>query len=229
MNNSDRIQRELRGVEGMKFNELEYALIEGNQVARILNANKFVGANASEWNLYKLSNPKVLHIATHGFFIQEKRTNKQEILQLNPDAIATTTDPMSRSGVVLAGANQATELAKSGYDGFATALEISEMNLAGTDLVVLSACDTGKGDLTSSEGVFGLRRAVKFAGAKSLIMSLIKVPDNSTQKLMERFYSNYTKGKGKHNSLRLAQISLLSNPQTKHPIHWAGFVLIGQR
>ncbi len=141
--------------------------------------------------------------------------------------------PMIRSGLVLSGANNDEELRKAGLaDGWATALELSQMDLRGTELVVLSACETARGDVKGAEGVFGLQRAFRFAGAQSLIMSLFKVPDDSTRALMTSFYGKWKPGApegSKLKALRETQLSMLKNPATRHPRHWAGFVLMGER
>jgi len=109
-------------------------------------------------------------------------------------------------------------------DGILTAEEISQMNLKGTDLVVLSACMTGLGNIETPEGAFGLQRAFKLAGVKSIVMSLWEVPDQATAKLMSIFYSNLAKGKERHESFR--QAILLLKKEYDNPYYWAGFVML---
>ncbi len=218
---------QFRGAEGMKFVALPGTESEGKLISKKISANLFTGANASESNLYKIKSPKILHLATHGFFFSVQPQEINADFFISNASPTPNEDPMSKSGIVLSGANNPSEMAKHGYDGWATALEISEMDLSGTDLVVLSACETGKGTENVGEGVFGLRRAFRFAGAKTIIMSLLKVPDESTKQLMTLFYDNYSKNIGKLQALRKAQMTMLKNPKTKHPINWAGFVLIG--
>jgi CHAT domain-containing protein len=137
--------------------------------------------------------------------------------------------PMIRSGLILAGAQQAWSTGKAPEnreDGILTAYEISQMNLSNTELVVLSACETGLGDIEGNEGVYGLQRAFKIAGAKYLLMSLWKVNDQSTHELMTDFYQQWLeKGLSIPAAFRTAQ----SNMQKKYPdapYHWAGFVLV---
>ena len=142
-------------------------------------------------------------------------------------------NPMLRSGIVLAGANDEEKLRGANFlPGWVTALDISLMDLRGTELVVLSACNTGRGEVKLSEGVFGLQRAFKFAGAQSLVMSLFDVPDTSTHKLMADFYDNWKPGSPsgtKQQALHAAKLKLLKDPKTASPKNWAGFVLLGDR
>jgi CHAT domain-containing protein len=130
---------------------------------------------------------------------------------------------MLRSGIVLAGANNDSNT-DSENDGFLSAQEIARMNLSNLDLAVLSACETGLGEIIGSEGVFGLQRAFKLAGAKSLIMSLWKVPDAQTSELMGYFYNNYMKGMTKSFALKEAQ--LIMKQKYKNPFYWGGFILL---
>lgn len=166
--------------------------------------------------------PRVLHIATHAYFCPE---TERDVLS----------NPLLRSGLVLTGANQTIgqldDDRTDGEDGILTALEISGLNLVGTELVVLSACQTGIGDLQSCEGVFGLRRAFQHAGARSIVMSMFDVPDETTPELMERFYENWLSGQSKAAALRNASLSILRERREKygsaHPLFWGGFILSG--
>ena len=141
-------------------------------------------------------------------------------------------DPMRRSGIVLAGANAVEEADQAGVeDGWVTAEEISLMNLRGTDMVVLSACETGLGDVRLGEGVFGLRRAFLNAGARTLVTSLFEVPDAETRALMRHFYEELAKGTNKLDALHAAKTMLrkerLEKNEAAHPFFWASFILIG--
>ena len=135
---------------------------------------------------------------------------------------------MIRSGLILAGAQQAWSTGKAPEnreDGILTAYEISQMNLSGTELVVLSACETGLGDIEGNEGVYGLQRAFKIAGAKYLIMSLWKVNDLSTREFMTAFYTQWLEnGTTIPDAFRVAQQNMKA--KYKDPYHWAGFVLV---
>jgi len=132
-----------------------------------------------------------------------------------------------RSGLVLSGANRVWkggETIEEMEDGILTAYEIVNMDLRNTDLVVLSACDTGLGEIHSSEGVFGLQRAFRLAGAKAIIMSLRKVDDNATVEFMQLFYKMYLKGKSKHEAFRKVQQKMKKRKYS--PEVWAAFVLV---
>ncbi len=136
---------------------------------------------------------------------------------------------MIRSGLLLAGANQAWKTGQSAQldmeDGILTAYEISQLDLSNTELVVLSACETGLGDIQGNEGVYGLQRAFKIAGAKYLIMSLWQVPDFQTQELMTLFYQNWlTQNQPLPEAFRAAQQAI--REKYLHPYFWAGFVLV---
>jgi CHAT domain-containing protein len=202
---------------------------EGAAVARLLgesdrfNVSYLESGDAREGALKSLRQaPRVLHIATHGYFCAEA----------DRDALS---NPLLRSGLVLAGANrtigQLDEERPDTEDGILTALEASGLNLVGTDLVVLSACQTGIGEVQSGEGVFGLRRAFQHAAARSVIMSMFVVPDESTSMLMERFYENWLSGDSKSTALRNASLSILNerreNKESTHPLYWGGFILVG--
>ena len=136
---------------------------------------------------------------------------------------------MIRSGLILSGGNHAWQTGKPfrpGFeDGILTAYEISQMNLSNTELVVLSACETGLGDIQGNEGVYGLQRAFKIAGVKYLIMSLWQVPDFHTQELMTTFYSKWLEDKMNiPDAFRAAQ--KVMKDKFKEPFYWAGFVLV---
>jgi len=116
-------------------------------------------------------------------------------------------------------------------DGWVTAEEIALLNLQGTELVVLSACQTGLGDIKTGEGVYGLRRAFLYAGAQTLVTSLFEVPDSETRELMKRFYTGVNAGQGKLRALHSAQRSFIDERRkmhdAAHPFFWASFVLVG--
>lgn len=220
-----------------KWEPLAGAMAESEGVAPLLGADLFVGEDASEESLMALKRPTVLHIATHGFFYPpafDERAS-QAVLEGNGigRGLKVADSPMLRSGLILAGANDEEDLRREGaMDGWGTALELSQMDLRGTELVVLSGCETGRGDYRLGQGVFGLQRAFKYAGAKTLVMSLFKVPDTSTRSLFEKFYSAWRPGMQegtKLKAMRDAQLALLRDPSTKNPKNWAGFVLLGGR
>jgi CHAT domain-containing protein len=136
-----------------------------------------------------------------------------------------TENPLLRSGLALAGFNPRSS---GGEDGVLTALEASQLNLFGTQLVVLSACETGLGDIANGEGVYGLRRAFAIAGAETQLMSLWQVDDFGTQSLMARYYENLTAGMGRSEALRQVQLEMIRADDTySHPYYWAAFILAG--
>jgi CHAT domain-containing protein len=132
--------------------------------------------------------------------------------------------PLLRAALVLAGAQAAPSGARD--DGLATALEIAGMNLRGTQLVVLSACDTGRGEVRAGQGVFGLRRALVVAGAETVVSSLWRVDDDATRDLMSRHYAKLLKGDGRAEALRAASQEVRA--ARSHPYYWAPFVAVGK-
>jgi CHAT domain-containing protein len=172
---------------------------------------------ATENALKQVKKPEILHIATHGFFLSTPQTNNNQTSQ-NFD------NPLLRSGLVLAGVklNQS-----AGDDGVLTALETTSLNLVGTKLVVLSACETGKGDITTGEGVYGLRRALILAGSESQLISLWKVSDDANKDLMIAYYTRLLKGEGRSEALRQIQLEMLKSENQNHPFYWASFIPSG--
>lgn len=144
-------------------------------------------------------------------------------------------DPLLRSGLIFAGANlmgASDGTTKDVGDGWVTAEDVSQMDLQGTDLAVLSACETGLGDVKVGDGVQGLQRAFLLAGARSLIMSLYSVPDAESRELMRDFYGSLKAGKSKAAALHEAELKMIRERRTKggaaHPFFWASFVLVGE-
>ena len=158
---------------------------------------------------------RALHIATHGFYWTESEARQLKNLDFlmfgdNQSPRYTEDKALTRSGLLMAGANNALmglELPEEVDNGILTAKEIAGLDLRGMDMVVLSACQTGLGEITG-DGVFGLQRGFKKAGVNSLLMSLWKVDDKATQMLMTQFYANLIAGMGKHDALREAQRAL---------------------
>jgi CHAT domain-containing protein len=133
-------------------------------------------------------------------------------------------NPLLRSGLALAGFNPRKS---SGEDGVLTAFEATGLNLLGTQLVVLSACETGLGDVVNGEGVYGLRRAFVIAGAESQMISLWKVSDSGTKDLMSAYYQKLLTGEGRSEALQKTQLELLQIPKYRHPYYWAAFIFSG--
>ena len=188
----------------------------------------YTGLGGSEEAFKKLGDlggsPRILHLATHGYFFP----NRHQADETGP-AFQVSEQPMIRSGLILAGGNYAWKngrpIRPGADDGILTAYEIAQLDLSKTELVVLSACETGLGDIRGTEGVYGLQRAFKLAGAKYVLMSLWQVPDFQTQELMTAFYYNWLKeGMEIPAAFRAAQAEL--RKQYPEPFLWAGFVLL---
>jgi len=205
------------------------------------NATSYTGANATETSVKSLSGKDtgILHISTHGFYYTESQAKKKEklcFLSFDDKHQTNYEDKtLTRSGLLMAGAKltiDGKDMPMDSDDGILTAQEISMLDLRGTDLVVLSACETARGDIMQGEGVFGLQRGFKKAGAKSILMSLWKVSDVSTEILMTEFYKNLCEGKSKRESLRLAQKMVREykddegNLLFQNPHYWAGFIML---
>ncbi len=210
-------QRGLRSVDmtRVSFPPLPSTAAEARAVARGLSdAEVLLGEQATEEAVKAVKSPRILHLATHGFFFPDA-----------PGDDGERENPLLRAGLALAGANARESGASD--DGILTALEVSSMDLRGTKLVVLSACQTGLGEAVSGEGVYGLRRALLTAGAETQVMSLWEVDSAATVQLMTAYYDRLRKGAGRSEALRGAALSLLSHKQTSHPNLWASFIVSG--
>ena len=214
-NNSDRSSN-----EGFNWSYLPNTYSESKFIDSICKSNNvksnfYSGKMASKTKFIEASkNAYIIHIATHGYFYPDTMTN-----EMNPNSI------LFNSGLVFSGANKPNSNNSSSINdnGILSAYDISNLNLINTDLVVLSACETGLGDIKGSEGIYGLQRSFKLAGVNKIIMALWKIPDLQTKELMMIFYQNYFKGKSASQSLRFAQATMsLKYP----PYYWAAFKLL---
>jgi CHAT domain-containing protein/Flp pilus assembly protein TadD len=224
------------GIRG--FNYIEGTNKEVNQIQQKATQNGFTvkllnESAATEESIKALdgrTTPYVLHLATHGFFFADLQQKElpNDIMRFEGKAkiYKASDDPMMRSGLLFAGANNYWGKSNDDTtidDGILTASEISNLDLSACQLVVLSACETGLGEVKGSEGVFGLQRAFKMAGVKNIIMSLWKVPDTQTAELFDIFYSECFAGKSIHEAFQSAQAKM----KVKYsPYYWAGFVLL---
>lgn len=215
-----------RNISGTYFAPLAGTLAEANSIKSLFpDALIFSEEKATEAALKQISAPRILHIATHGFFLENlDELNRAETPKT--DSPPELINPLLRSGIALTGANKRAGGANN--DGILTALEASGLNLWGTKLVVLSACDTGLGEVRNGEGVYGLRRAFVLAGTETLMMSLWQVSDVVTRELMTNYYKNLKNGSGRGASLRQAQLEMLKNPNRRHPFYWASFIQSGE-
>jgi CHAT domain-containing protein/tetratricopeptide (TPR) repeat protein len=190
----------------------------------------YMADNATETNVKKADkdiHPDILHIATHGYFINDVEQETGLVFGIEPSKARS--NPMLRSGLVFAGAEETIDGAKNSRDfqakdnGLLTAYEVSNMNLDDSELAILSACETGLGDIKAGEGVYGLQRAFQIAGVDATVMSLWKVSDDATQELMVLFYNNLKTIKNKPEAFRKAQIKL--KEKYKEPYYWGAFIL----
>lgn len=208
--------------EGAGISVLPGTAVEIQKISNLTTAkqtNVYREANASELIVKQVEHPTVLHIATHGYFLEDETRADEGFVG----------NPMLKSGLILAGAENfirtGVPVDSTGNDGVLTAYEAMNMNLEGTQLVVLSACETGLGVVKNGEGVYGLQRAFKLGGAKCIVMSLWNVDDEATQDLMILFYAEVLKSGDAQASFLTAQREL----KNKYPLpsHWGAFVLTG--
>ena len=189
----------------------------------------------------QIESPRILHLATHGFFLTDQQIKAliDRRALLLPDDTPLPADirienSLLHSGLALAGVNRALELGEvEGSDGLLTAEEVLGLRLHGTDLVVLSACNTGTGKVKTGEGVYGLRRAFAQAGTKGLVMSMWPVPDKETKELMETFYQQIYFGKmNRSEALRQAALRQMQVVKDRYghtnPLFWGAFIFLGE-
>jgi len=235
--------RSTNNVDTLSFNQLEGTRREAEAIkAEVLpDARLLMDGAATETALKQIQSPNLLLIATHGFFLTNtdkfsappsiqsgdgvgsaSEVSQQQVLKIE--------NPLLRSGLALAGVNQRNNKDRPARsdDGILTALEVAGLDLRGTQLVVLSACETGVGEAKVGDGVYGLRRALVIAGAQSQVLSLWKVDDNATKDLMVSYFTKMVKeGKGRHGALQETKRDMLKNPKYQHPYYWASFIPSG--
>ncbi|HEY9006676.1 MAG TPA: CHAT domain-containing tetratricopeptide repeat protein [Ohtaekwangia sp.] len=187
---------------------------------------EYVEKSASEEKIKEMNNPKIFHIATHGFYRPTTQVTLEQQIEGNEAVLAQ--NPLMRTGLLLKGAGDLMDKTSYNFNmenGILTAYEAMSLNLDKTDLVVLSACETGLGDLEAGEGVYGLQRAFLVAGAKVLIMSMFKVDDEATQQLMLKFYQKWLNT----GNLRQSFVDAKKELRTDYPepIYWGAFIMIG--
>ncbi len=228
--------------DNLAFTPLKGTQLEADAIQPIVpNLQVFTGSEATENLLEQLQAPRILHIATHGFFLEDIECTPATRSRgtpdggfkviLNPDfqpdckpTPSNRENPLLRSGLALAGFNRRESGEK---DGVLTASEVTRLKLYGTELVVLSACDTGVGSVRTGEGVYGLRRAFVKSGAESQLMSLWKVDDHGTSELMSMYYQRLKNGEARSQAMRQVQLELLQAPFYEHPYYWASFIFSG--
>ena len=219
---------------GLKAKPLPATKTEVENISATLKSKgwqvtNYLADNASETNLKTQQSPRVLHVATHGYFFPDiPMEDKDQTRFLGMDRQQVLQDPMLRSGLLLTGANRTLQgEVSTGENGLLSAAEASLLDLRETELVVLSACETGKGEVKNSEGVYGLRKAFTDAGAQNIIMSLWKVDDKVTQEFMTRFYRLWLNDK---TTIREAfhKTQLEIKAKYPQPYYWGAFILVGE-
>ena len=202
----------------MYFAPLGATGLEAQAIKRLFSdATLLVGSDATKARLQQVKAPEILHIASHGFFLED--------LVRGDAQAAAAGNPLLRSGLVLAGANQTPN---GSTDGILTALEASGLDLWGTKLVTLSACDTGVGEIRNGEGVYGLRRAFLLAGAETVVMNLWPVSDYVARDVMVTYYAGLHVGLGRGEALRNAKLAMMRRRLRQHPYFWAGVIASGE-
>lgn len=228
------LEDSIRGHKWMQLGntrqEVEYIkdLLEKKHITSTL----LTGNCGNEESFRALSGQKynIIHLATHGFFYPDEDAKKKDyfkpVLMQDKQNISQADLSLWRSGLVLSGGNRAWKgdsIPEEVEDGILKSQEIKDMDLRSADLVVLSACHTGQGEVTS-EGVFGLQRAFKMAGVQTIVMSLTEVDDQTTMVMMNKFYTNLLSGQSKHDAFYNAQRYIRSIKPD--PIYWAGWIML---
>jgi CHAT domain-containing protein len=207
-----------RTIPSLPGTEAEISLLEKISTNAAIKYKIYTNANLIEDTIKKLKNPRVFHIATHGYFKESNALQADELIS----------NPMLNSGLMLAESGDIIDNIENPYvnqkSGILTASEAIDLNFDKTDLVVLSACETGRGDIQVGEGVFGLQRSFLVAGSKAIILSLFKVNDEVTKKLMQIFYESWFSTGNIRKSFNYAKQKIKS--EYNSPIYWGSFVMI---
>lgn len=215
--------RYMRGEDGISV--LPGTQVEIQKISKLFGETTkvYMEDQASERIAKSVSSPPVLHIATHGYFLEDEIAGTEE------RKTQYVTNPLLNAGLILAGAENFLKtgepINEAGDDGILTAFEAMNLNLDHSDLVVLSACETGLGDIKNGEGVYGLQRAFKLAGARSIVMSLWNVDDDATQQLMSIFYEEMLQTGDQHQAFRTAQQKV--KEKYHKPFYWGAFIMVG--
>ena len=233
--NSDSIQQRSGDLKSRYWQELLGTRKEGNAIAKLIDAKLLIEEQATALAVQQQVAPKVLHLASHAYYLADQKNaniNEQRSEQSISDNRARKKhlqieNPLLRSGIVLAGANQPETNSKD--DGYLTALEVAKLDWLGTEMVVISACESGKGDIEFGEGVYGLKRAIAVAGARSSLLSLWQVDDIGTAAFMQSFYQRLKAGVGRADALAATQKEFRQHAKVvwRNPYIWAAFQLSG--
>jgi CHAT domain-containing protein/Flp pilus assembly protein TadD len=228
------------GLRGLNFAPLPGAEKEGRTITDRLVAKEhvndvFFGEQAQERVLAEITeSPEILHLATHGFFLEADDTLRKRLLKMQRSSEIHVPppgdNPLLRAGLAFAGINSNAQFLgdiDTVNDGVLTALEVLGLNLSGTKLVVLSACETGLGEIHEGEGVYGLRRSFQEAGVAEVISSLWEVSDGGTQALMTDFYDRLLDGNPAREAFRDTQLAMIDSPEWGYPYIWSAFMIVG--
>ncbi|KZR89930.1 photosystem I assembly protein Ycf3 [Synechococcus sp. MIT S9508] len=210
---------------------------EGKTIQGLVGGKLLMDLEATASIVKQTRAPQILHLATHAFYLPDQATmgttprSTSKTQRSSSEGLSTSLlqgeSPLLRSGIALAGANRPNS--NPNDDGYLTALEVAQLDWDGTELVVISACESGRGDIRAGEGVYGLKRAIAVAGARSSLLSLWKVDDSATAAFMESFYQRLKEGQGKGQALAETQKEFRSHaiPMWRAPYVWAAFQLSG--
>nr|WP_281248449.1 CHAT domain-containing protein [Spirulina major] len=238
---NNRAAQRSQDLANLRFGDLPGTAAEAEALTATLPNATILTRNAATENAIKqVQGPEILHIATHGFFLEDVERvaasdfgsgfDARGLIDVRPRPGSTprprgpVENPLLRSGLALAGFNSRQSGAE---DGALTALEVAGLNLRGTQLAILSACETGIGEVANGEGVYGLRRALTIAGSESQVISLWKVADEETKDLMVDYYQRLQQGAGRSDALRQVQLAMAQSANNAHPYYWAAFIPSG--
>ena len=214
----------VRSIQQLPGSELEVKVLDSLFIKNNWQTTLVINSKATEEEIKEVKSPDVLHISTHGFFMDKVNAIDDDIVDNG-----ITDNPLLRSGLLFTNGgvimHNATIGSINSSDGVLTAYEAMNMSLDNTDLVVLSACETGLGEVTHGEGVLGLQRSFQVAGAQTVIVSLFKVSDEVTQKLMVSFYQNWLQTKNIYTSFTFAKKDVMK--EYPNPKYWGAFIIIG--
>jgi CHAT domain-containing protein len=215
-------------IESLPGTQIEIASIAERLESKKWKVTALTNDQATENHLKSMNNPYLLHIATHGYFLKDLDIQFRK-RAFGMDVQTASENPLMRSGLLFAGASDALSDNKvfgGDYEnGVLYAYEAMSLNIDNSELVVLSACETGLGEIQNGEGVYGLQRAFMAAGVKNIIMSLWKIDDIASQELMTAFYDDYLESGNIASSFRNAQRKMME--KYKHPYFWAAFIMLG--
>ena len=206
---------------------------EGQTIQKLVgDARLVVKTEATENTIKAVRRPYLLHVATHGYFLTDtppempldSARSLSDTPPINVEELRIE-NPLLRSWLFFAGANHG---GSNDNDGIMTALEAAQLDLWGTKLVTLSACETGVGEAKTGDGVYGLRRALVLAGSEAQLMSLWSVSDQATRELMVKYYTRLKAAEGRSEALRNVQLEMLKDPRRQHPFYWASFIQSGE-